>query len=152
MSRRLLRLGAALGSIVFPLASSPAEPAKPIPPPGISVPDDVRAELEKGTAELGQEIAGLKQEFQKDSARIAEIPSVEIFHKAVDWALRYGEFFEPKQFDVARSQLEQGQARARALRQGVPPWKSATGLVVRGYRSKIDGSVQPYGLVIPSDF
>ena len=29
------------------------------------------------------------------------------------------------------------------------PWLEAKGLVVRGYRSKIDGSIQPYGLVIP---
>ena len=29
------------------------------------------------------------------------------------------------------------------------PWLTATGAVVRGYRSRIDGSVQPYGLVIP---
>ena len=28
----------------------------------------------------------------------------------------------------------------------------ATGLVVRGYLSKIDGSVQPYGLVVPASF
>ncbi|MBI3465666.1 MAG: prolyl oligopeptidase family serine peptidase, partial [Planctomycetes bacterium] len=29
------------------------------------------------------------------------------------------------------------------------PWASARGLVVRGFRSQIDDSVQPYGLVIP---
>ena len=33
-----------------------------------------------------------------------------------------------------------------------PPWTTATGLVVRGYVSKIDGSVQPYGLVVPATF
>src|SRR5207237_6741082 len=31
------------------------------------------------------------------------------------------------------------------------PWRRATGLVVRGYRSMIDRSVQPYGLVIPEN-
>ena len=35
------------------------------------------------------------------------------------------------------------------LAAGKAPWTTATGLVVRGYRSKIDGSVQPYGLVVP---
>jgi hypothetical protein len=32
------------------------------------------------------------------------------------------------------------------------PWTEQTVLVVRGYRSKIDGSVQPYGLVIPDNW
>src|SRR5581483_1131443 len=31
-------------------------------------------------------------------------------------------------------------------------WTTATGLVVRGYISKIDQSVQPYGLVIPASY
>ena len=116
------------------------------------MPDDIKAELEQGARDLGFEIAKLKKDFHQDSSRIAEVPSVEIFHKAVDWALRYGEFFEPKQFDIARVQLEQGVHRAKNLRSGASPWKTATGLVVRGYRSSIDGSVQPYGLVIPADF
>ena len=33
-----------------------------------------------------------------------------------------------------------------------PPWTTATGLVVRGYKSKIDDSVQPYGLVVPASY
>src|SRR6202030_3717406 len=41
------------------------------------------------------------------------------------------------------------EARADELAAGRAPWASATGLVVRGYISKIDKSVQPYGLVIP---
>ena len=39
--------------------------------------------------------------------------------------------------------------RAAALKAGDAPWTRQRGLVVRGYRSKIDGSVQPYGLVMP---
>jgi Prolyl oligopeptidase family len=42
--------------------------------------------------------------------------------------------------------------RVQQLRDGKPGWTSATGLVVRGYVSKIDGSVQPYGLVVPASF
>src|SRR5262249_35427770 len=32
------------------------------------------------------------------------------------------------------------------------PWTTATGLVARGYVSKIDESVQPYGLVVPASY
>ena len=42
--------------------------------------------------------------------------------------------------------------RAKALRDGQAPWTTQTGLVVRGYVSKIDGSVQPYGLVVPAGY
>lgn len=151
MPRHFFQFCAVICGAVLPVASF-AEAPPTVPPPGVAVPDDVRAELEKGAKELGNEIAKLKKDFQRDAAKFSEIPSVEIFHKAVDWALRYGEFFDPKQFDTARTQLEQGAARAKALRSGEIPWKSAAGLVVRGYRSTIDGSVQPYGLVVPDDF
>jgi hypothetical protein len=125
---------------------------KRIPPPGIEVPAPIRAELESGSRELAFEIAKLKKDFAADPQKRAEIPSVEIFHKAVDWALRYDEFFDAKQFAIAGDQLAQGFQRAKDLRRGVPGWNEATGLVVRGYRSFIDGSVQPYGLIVPADW
>jgi len=45
-----------------------------------------------------------------------------------------------------------GLERAAQLRDGKAPGDSATGLVVRGYVSKIDGAVQPYGLVVPASY
>src|SRR5437667_9166352 len=42
--------------------------------------------------------------------------------------------------------------RARQLRENSTPWASATGLVARGYVSRIDGSVQPYGLLVPAAY
>lgn len=80
------------------------------------------------------------------------LPDVEIFHKAVDWALRYEEFYRSNEVGLARSLLKQGNERARQLREGKPAWLTATGLVVRGYVSRIDDSVQPYGLVVPASF
>src|SRR5205823_3215205 len=48
--------------------------------------------------------------------------------------------------------LPQAMERVKALRGGWAPWTNATGLVVRGYLSKIDASVQPYGLVVPASY
>ncbi len=122
-----------------------AEPVvRPVPPPGVPVPDAVKTELQAGIDALGADVAKLGAN--------PEVPSVEIFHKAVAWALKYEEFLDVKQFDIARGFLLQGQARAKDAAGGKPAWNSATGLVVRGYRSAIDGSVQPYGLVVPPDF
>ena len=42
--------------------------------------------------------------------------------------------------------------RADDLVAGRAPWTRQTGLVVRGYVSKIDHTVQPYGLVIPESY
>src|SRR4029077_2256080 len=64
----------------------------------------------------------------------------------------YNEFFKPAEIPAAGKLLEQGEERAAQLAGGEAPWFIATGLVVRGYVSKIDGSVQPYGLVVPPSF
>ena len=57
-----------------------------------------------------------------------------------------------KQVAPAKRALTEGGERAKALKAGSAPWTMATGPQVRSYVSKIDGSVQPYGLVMPDDF
>src|SRR3954470_6833023 len=119
MKTRLLPL---LCCLALPLYAQEPEPMpRPVPPPGVAVPEDVRAELTAGVAKLGQEIAALRTQLaQKPNAAL--LPDVEIFHKAVDWALRYGEFFDVKQFAVAKQQLALGLERAATLRDGKAPW------------------------------
>ncbi|MFM1767834.1 MAG: hypothetical protein RJA22_363 [Verrucomicrobiota bacterium] len=135
------------------LADGPADnlpdKVRRIPPPGLAVPEPVRAELAGGVAALGADLERLRADLA-DSPRWSRLlPDVMVFHKAVDWALRHDEFFHTNQFKAARALLEEGRARAAALRAGRAPWLEATGAVARGYLSRIDGSVQPYGLVVP---
>jgi predicted esterase len=132
-------------------ASSPAQnrAQKQFPPKGVAIPEKDRAELTAGATELGEEIAALKSAKLKPELS-ALLPDVEVFHKAVDWALRYDEFYNVKEVATARTLLAEGKARAAALREGKAPWTTQTGPVVRGYRSKIDGSVQPFGIVVPA--
>jgi len=125
---------------------------KLIPQPGITIPDGDRAELQAGVDELGRQIESLRGELKARPEALALLPDIAIFHKAIDWALRYNEFFEAKQVGIAKNFLERGKTRADELEAGTPSWLSSTGLVVRGYVSKIDGSVQPYGMVIPEDW
>jgi pimeloyl-ACP methyl ester carboxylesterase len=130
------------------MALAPAAPApKPtrVPPPGIAIAEKDRTELRAGADALAKEIAALRS-----SPMNALLPDVEIFHKAVDWPLRYDEFYRSNEVGLARLLLKEGMERARQLRDGQPSWITATGLVVRGYVSKIDGSIQPYGLVVPA--
>jgi len=137
---------------LFLAVSASVAEVKPIPPPGVAVSEAERAALTAGVTALGKEIEALRGLLKDRPALLALLPDVMIFHKAADWALRYDEFFDPKQIEAAKKQLALGMQRARDLRAGKPSWETATGLVVRGYISKIDGSVQPYGLVIPDDW
>jgi dienelactone hydrolase len=128
------------------------EGVKPIPPPGIPISENNRAELEKGAAELGKEMEYLRAELEGKPELLELLPDAQVYHKAVDWALRYNEFYQASEIETARQLLTEGAARVKALRQGQMPWASATGLVVRAYVSKIDGSIQPYGLVVPPSY
>ena len=143
-----------LALVAAALADGPAdnrpENVRRIPKLGIEVPVDDRKALEEGLTKLQEAIEQLQQ--KKDAKTAILLPDVQVFHKAVHDALKYQEFFDPKDIPKAKHELEEGLARAEDLLKGEAPWASRTGLVVRGYVSKIDGSVQPYGLVVPSTY
>jgi hypothetical protein len=125
---------------------------RPVPPPGIEVPPADREELEAGVENLGKEISSLRTLLYRSPNLYNLIPDVQIYHNAVRYALTYHEFYKPTEIATAKTLLKQGMERAKALREGKTPWTTATGLVVRGYESRIDGSVQPYGLVVPESY
>ncbi len=126
------------------------ENVRPVPPKGVAVPAADREELKAGQAALQAGIERLK--LRKDVFVSERIPDVEIYSKAVKYALEYDEFFNVKEIAVAKTLLKQGNERLAELQKGEASWATKTGLVVRGYRSKIDGSVQPYGLVVPKEY
>jgi pimeloyl-ACP methyl ester carboxylesterase len=142
-------------AVAFPvLADGPgdniADKVRPVPPKGIELDPEVRTELEAGVDQLGKTIQKLRQDLAKKPALAALIPDVEIYRLAVHYAVKHGEIFRKEEIPVAKKLLEQGQARAKELAEGKPSWPTQTGPIVRGYVSKIDGSVQPYGLVVPA--
>lgn len=129
-----------------------ANEVRRVPPLGVPIAAADRAELEAGVANLNQEIERLREQLKVQPALLDLLPDVEIYSEAVRAALAYDEFFDLKEVPVAKTLLAQGRERARLLGEGKAPWTTQTGLVVRGYRSKIDGSVQPYGLVVPASY
>ena len=155
MFSRLLITATALsfsGSLL--LADGPADNlvdrVRRIPPPGIKVPGADRGTLEAGVAALGADLKALRGELSAKPDLVRVLPDVEVFHKAVDWALRYDEFFTTNNVKSGHELLRVANQRVQQLRAGSAPWVTATGLVVRAYVSKIDGSIQPYGLVVPA--
>jgi dienelactone hydrolase len=133
-------------------AVNPPDNVKRIPPAGVAVPSADRAELEAGLAEFKREIETHRAELKGKPALFELLPDVQIYYEAVRIALAYDEFFDAKEIPIAKTLIRQGRERARLLSEGRAPWATQTGLVVRGYLSRIDGSVQPYGLVVPSSY
>ncbi len=135
-------------------ADEQASPAfKPIPrllpPEGIELPVDVQAKLRQSLAEIQRRL-----NKRPDDPRVRDIA---IYSKAVDFALRHREFYVPKDADKAFTLLAEADRRLDELEKltddNLPlSWEKAKGLVVRGHKSRIDDSPQPYGLVIPEDY
>jgi dienelactone hydrolase len=148
-----------LSAAVLAVADGPSDNkpdnVRPVPPPGSNLPESDRADLQTATDNLGKEIDSLKKTLAGKPDLLALLPDVQIYHNAVRYALKYNEFYDKNiknDVKLAHDLLKQGHERARELRDGKPTWTMATGLVARGYVSKIDGSVQPYGLVIPPSY
>jgi pimeloyl-ACP methyl ester carboxylesterase len=147
--------------LLFPVAvvradgpgDNKTESARPVPPPGVKLPEELKQSLTEGLAALQKDLDALPAALKSKPALLDLIPDVEIFHKAVRYALAYDEFFDLKEAKFALEKLiPEGRERAKQLLGGKAPWTTATGPQVRAYRSKIDGSVQPYGLLVPASY
>jgi len=117
---------------------------KTIPPSGIAVPEADQRALRASLARLNTRLDALKGN--------PRLPDIQIFTKAISYALDGNEFFAAEEIFRAKELVRIANERADQLSRGDAPWTRATGLVVRGYISKIDGSVQPYGLVVPPSY
>jgi pimeloyl-ACP methyl ester carboxylesterase len=147
----LLFLAAALTHADGPQDNLPTK-VRPIPPAGIPIAEADRTILQSRVTIFGKEIDELRVALKSKPALLDLLPDVQVYYNAVRYALTYDEFFSPKEVAVAYQLLDLGMDRAAQLKSGKPAWPTQTGLVVRGYVSKIDGSVQPYGLVVPASY
>ena len=101
-------------------------------------------------SQIRSKFADLSQRLERH--RLPD-PDIEIYRKAGEWILRYPEEFYTKAYAAnALKVLEHGIARVQELERGEPSWRRQKGRIVRGYRSAVDGSVQPYALVIPDSY
>jgi len=80
---------------------------------------------------------------------------VEIYLKAAEWIVRHEEWYGANSGKQTLAVLDAGLIRAKAKRNddGKWPWLSARGKPIGlAFRSRVDGSVQPYSLAFPADF
>ena len=104
-----------------------------------------------------------KWQRAKDEIRIAKLkllaPEVLVFPRAVEMAIEFQQFHKPGEVDNAMKLLELAESRLEIVSKA-GKWADVVGigsgtkqqLIVGGYQSKIDGSYQPYSVVIPSGF
>lgn len=117
--------------------------------------DESKIQLKSALAELQTQVGALR-EAEHPPALISD---VDVFAKGVEWCLRHDEFYPPKKgtnpsawLKYCQTALETGQSRARELSAGKSPWTTQAGSTIRGYVSRVDGSVQPYAVSLPADF
>ncbi|QNN23757.1 hypothetical protein HED60_16255 [Planctomycetales bacterium ZRK34] len=124
-------------------AVSAAEPYPPIavtvPPPGDALQPEQRTKLTADLAAVEKRLAGVDE------------PDIEIFAKAVRFALDFDEFYRKNDVAKAENLLKLAGERLDALAAGNKSWLTQHGNLVVGYRSTVDNTIQPFGLEIPED-
>lgn len=134
-------------------ADNSADDVRSVPPPGMNVP---AGELER----LGRRCELIRQswsELELADERASLASEVLVFPRSVELAIEFGQFYKPKDLKAADAILDQAESRIKRVADGAE-WAEVVGLgdgseqqlIVGGFRSDIDDSYQPYGLVIPA--
>lgn len=126
-----------------------------LPARGTHAQDDspARLKVERTLRDLERKLAGMRKPRNGggglDPHRVADC---EIFVKAARWGLRYESDSRPTDAAPIERALARCIERFPELAHDRPGWAGKRGRLVRGYVSSVDGSVQPYGLVVPAGY
>ncbi|MCP5554483.1 MAG: right-handed parallel beta-helix repeat-containing protein [Akkermansiaceae bacterium] len=102
---------------------------------------------------LSEEVVGLEQRLAGIRTSASDLlADAKVFPKGAAWALRYESSLGPNELAIIRKALERGAERAEALAANTASWGAKKGKLVRGYVSAVDGSIQPYGVIIPEAY
>jgi poly(3-hydroxybutyrate) depolymerase len=101
-----------------------------------------------------EDFAAIQKDVRDLKTRLTKIndhrEDADIFLKGILWALRYDTKFTPPDVALIKKAVTRAKERVAALEAGKKPWAAKKGKLTRGYISAIDGSTQPFGLVIPA--
>lgn len=124
--------------------------ATPLGPAGLSAEDRrfVIAEMAKLQAALASNPPRADVAFAPADA----LADAALFLKGVTWALRYETSLTTNDVAAIKRALARGQQRATGLAAKALPWTTRKGKVLRAYVSAVDGSTQPYGLIVPASY
>ncbi len=137
-----------LATLLWPQSSAVRADA----PAGLS--EDQVQEIQRELAELGDRLAALRIQAEQsgDPMELDRFADADIFHKGVVWALRYETKLTPADLELIKRALEEGRNLAATLTSGDAASTGKPGRLQRGYISAIDGSAQPYGVIVPAGY
>src|SRR5579864_2393232 len=131
------------------LLAAPALAQNYEPPPSNPPDAKTKATIELRTRELGNAIVSL----QRLGVRDPMLGDVEIYHKASKWIDQLDEYYDKHSAEWTLKILDQGLLRASQAGRGEAPWLMPVSQVsLRAYRSRIDGTLQPYAVSYPRDY
>lgn len=138
--------------------SAPAQTFKKLPPQGIQIDPALRSKLRVRVDRLAEQVdAAANASNDVDAWR----PDVDVLIRAVRLALDQELFFKKQETDAASKILDEAQRRITAVAAGDRGLRlmglsgkptDQLQMLVGGFVSEIDGSVQPFGLVVPAGF
>jgi poly(3-hydroxybutyrate) depolymerase len=76
----------------------------------------------------------------------------QIFVKGVVWALDFGPVTDDNSRGLVKFGLKRARERVDALAAGKQPWVERRGRTARGFISAVDGSAQPYCVIVPKEY
>jgi predicted esterase len=119
------------------------------PPPAKAPNETTLKAIETKAAKLDRAMASLRRQGLGDPW----LAEVQIYHKAATWIVQHNEFYVDDAPAWTQEVLDRGLLRAGQAAQGEYPWVWQFGnTVVRAYRSRVDGSLQPYAVTWPMDY
>lgn len=153
-----------------------SENVRPIPPPGIEIQSSELHSLSAGCQQLRDRWAdvlanavkatqdGSKWQRQRSQQRLTDLRALEceilVFPRAVEMAIELNQFYKEEDVQAARELLSLAQQRIdRAVDDA--SWPTVVGLatgtgprqlLVGGFQSDLDGSYQPYAVVVPAGY
>ena len=113
---------------------------------------------ESEVQKLSTKLTALKEEVLKTKATVKGkgfekyVPDVEVFPTMLELTITSELGIEKKHKNLFLSLLDEGLQRAKQLRAGKTPWITKKGFVIRGYRSKLDDTCQPFVIRTSEDF
>ncbi len=128
----------------------PAKDANKFAPPPATKPDDATLrQIADKTAQLRAAVGGLAAKNVADDV----VAEVEVYARGAENVVKFGEFYHKDTVRWTLKALDDGLKRAKDAEGGQAAWRAAAGRwVVRAYRSKVDGTAQPYAVMVPEGF
>lgn len=138
-----LTLVAVTFSVLVALGAGPANAQTPAAGP-------LSAEQRKVLSDAAASMLRGPEKTRRDDMR--DVADGSIFVKGLTWALKYDQEFTPADITLMEKAVVRGKQRLEGSRNSKRPWDDRKGKLALGYVSDVDGSVQPYGVIVPRSY